>query len=77
MSFKIQSLNAIADLEEIIKLMVVTSNIQEPMNTILGNASPEDKRTLLSHSIGDWLTKPGSVGFKMVESSTKYDPIGN
>ncbi|KFZ18943.1 hypothetical protein V501_00911 [Pseudogymnoascus sp. VKM F-4519 (FW-2642)] len=70
MAFEIQPLNAIADMEEIIKLMVVTLNIQEPMKTILGNASPEDKWTLLSHSIRDWLTKPGAAGFKMVESST-------
>ncbi|KFY81579.1 hypothetical protein V500_11285 [Pseudogymnoascus sp. VKM F-4518 (FW-2643)] len=70
MAFEIQPLNAIADLEEIIKLMVVTLNIQEPMKTILGNASPEDKWTILSHSIRDWFSKPGAVGFKMVESST-------
>ncbi|OBT38874.1 hypothetical protein VE00_10439 [Pseudogymnoascus sp. WSF 3629] len=70
MAFELQPLNAIADLEEIIQLMVVTLNIQEPMKTILGNASPEDKWTLLSHSIRDWLTKPGAVGLKMVESST-------
>jgi hypothetical protein len=76
MAFELQPLNAIADLEEIIQLMVVTLNTQEPMKTILGNASPEDKWTLLSHSIRDWLTKPGAVGLKMVESSTKYDSIG-
>ncbi|OBT53932.1 hypothetical protein VE04_04324 [Pseudogymnoascus sp. 24MN13] len=70
MAFELQSLNAIADLEEIIQLMIVTLNTQEPMKTILGNASPEDKWTLLSHSIRDWLTKPGAVGLKMVESST-------
>ena len=76
MAFEIQPLNAIANLEEIIKLMVVTLNIQEPMKTILGNASPEDKWTILSHSICDWFSKPGAVGFKMVESSTKYESIG-
>ncbi|OBT94076.2 hypothetical protein VE01_07069 [Pseudogymnoascus verrucosus] len=70
MAFELQPLNAIADLEEIIQLMVVTLYTQEPMKTILGNASPEDKWTLLSHSIRDWLTKPGAVGLKMVESST-------
>jgi hypothetical protein len=76
MAFEIQPLNAITDLEEITKLLFVTSNIQEPMKTILGNASPKDKWTLLFHSIRDWLIKPGADSFKMVESSTKYDPSG-
>lgn len=75
MAFEIQPLNAIADLEEVTRLLSVTSNIQEPMKTILGEASPEDKQTLIFHSCRDWLMKPGAIGFKMVKTSTKYDSI--
>jgi hypothetical protein len=75
MAFEIQPLNAVTDLEEIVKLLFITSNIQEPMKTILGTASDDDKWTVLFRSIRVWLIKPGAVGFKMVEFSTRYDSI--
>jgi hypothetical protein len=75
MAFEIQSVDVVADLEEIIKLLFVTSNVQEPMKTILGNASDEDKWALIFHTFRDRLIRPGAASFKMVETSTKYDPI--
>lgn len=73
MAFEIQPLSAMTDLEEIVKLLFITSNIQEPMKTILGTASDGDKWAVLFRSIRNWLIKPGAVGFKMVECSTRYD----
>lgn len=74
MAFEMQLVDVVADLKEIISLLITTSNAKEPTKTIIRNVSPEDIYALTFHAFYDRLTRPGAVSFKIVETSTQYAP---
>jgi hypothetical protein len=73
MAFEMQPVDVVADLKEIINLLIATSYVHEPIEALMRNISPEDRDALIFDTFHDRLTRPGAVSFKIVETSTQYD----
>jgi len=74
MAFELQPIDLATDCEEIVRIVTTTSKKVELFKLMYGDASPEEIFNFTYHMFHGRMVRPGAITFKIVETTTKYDP---